>query len=381
MLSFCRDLNERVLKIVETVLQRSSPSKPADAVLRRELKLQSGLPPDLAASAAEAVFAWYRWRGWLEEAESIGKQVQQALLMRDRFASAPGQFSDHELLARAIPPWVSGQMDIHPGWVRTLQHEPRLWLRARPGKGRELADKLGECWIPGNPALADAVEYRGREDLFRTPEFHAGDFEVQDVSSQIVGLACAPTPGETWWDACAGEGGKLLHLSDLMRNKGLIWASDRAEWRLKRLKLRAARSKTFNYRSAIWDGGERRPTRTKFDGVLIDAPCSGIGTWQRNPHARWTTSPKDVEELAGIQKQLLRNVAGSVKPGGRLVYAVCTLTRAETVEVASAFESKFPQFKRLPLSNPLKWEAEAGWPLWLRPEAGGNGMFVAAWVR
>ena len=311
----------------------------------------------------------------------MGEQVQQALLMRDRFASAPDQFSDHELLARAIPPWVPGQIDIHPGWLQSLQHEPRLWLRARPGKGRALADKLGECWVPGNPALADTVEYRGREDLFRTPEFHAGDFEVQDVSSQIVGLACAPIPGETWWDACAGEGGKLLHLSDLMQNKGLIWASDRAEWRLKRLKLRAARAKVFNYRSEMWDGGEKLPTRTKFDGVLIDAPCSGIGTWQRNPHARWTTSLKDVEELAGVQKQLLRNVAGSVKPGGRLVYAVCTLTRAETIEVASAFEKEFPEFKRLPLMDPLKPEAEAGWPLWLWPANGGNGMFVAAWGR
>src|SRR6185503_8199501 len=124
--------------------------------------------------------------------------------------------------------------------------------------------KLGECWISGNPGLGDTLEYRGREDLFRMREFHAGAFEVQDISSQIVGLTCAPEPGETWWDACAGEGGKLLHLSDLMQNKGLIWASDRVEWRLKRLKLRAGRAKAFNYRSAIWDGGAKPPTKTRF---------------------------------------------------------------------------------------------------------------------
>jgi 16S rRNA (cytosine967-C5)-methyltransferase len=369
------------LKIVENVLQRSSHSKPADTVLRAELKLQTGLPPELAASAARAVFAWFRWRGWLEESQSIGEQVQQALLLQARFARAPSQFSDHELLAQAIPPWVSGEMDIRADWLQNLQREPRLWLRARPGKGKELAGKLGECWIPGSPALADTVEYRGQEDLFRIPEFHAGEFEVQDINSQIVSLACAPKPSETWWDACAGEGGKLLHLSDLMGNKGLIWASDRAEWRLKRLKLRAARAKVFNYRSAIWDGGEKLPTRTKFDGVLIDAPCSGIGTWQRNPHARWTTTANDVKELAGVQKRLLRNVADSVKPGGKLIYAVCTLTRAETVEVASAFEKEFPEFKKLPLLSPLRPEAEAGWPLWLWPEDGGNGMFVVAWNR
>jgi 16S rRNA (cytosine967-C5)-methyltransferase len=374
-------LNTRVLKIVETVLQQSSRAKPADAVLRAELKRQSGLPSEMGAAVARAVFAWFRWRGWMDDSQPFADQVQQALLLQERFDTEPASFSDDELLTRAVPSWVSKQMDIQPAWVRALQREPKLWLRARPGKGRELAGRLGDCWIPENPALADAVQYHGREDLFRIPEFHAGEFEVQDISSQIVGLACAPQPGETWWDACAGEGGKLLHLSDLMANKGLIWASDRAEWRLKRLKLRTRRAKVFNYRSAIWDGAAKLPIKTRFDGVLLDAPCSGLGTWQRNPHARWTTSLEDAEELAAVQQQLLQRVAGSVKPGGRLVYAVCTLTRAETVEVAAAFEKEFPEFKKLPLSNSLKPGAESESPLWLWPEDGGNGMFVSAWRR
>ncbi|MGC8000561.1 hypothetical protein ACP3XN_24520, partial [Salmonella enterica] len=83
-----------------------------------------------------------------------------------------------------------------------------------------------------------------------------------------------------------------------MENSGLIWASDRAAWRLQKLKRRTARAKVFNYRVAMWDGGVKLPTKTKFDGVLVDAPCSGLGTWQRNPHARWTTTPGDVAELA-----------------------------------------------------------------------------------
>src|SRR5205823_5977071 len=131
-----------------------------------------------------------------------------------------------------------------------------------------------------SPALPEALVYEGETDLFRTPEFHAGEFEIQDLSSQAVGWLCDPKPGETWWDACAGEGGKLLHLSDLMQNKGLIWASDRAAWRLQKLKRRTARAKVFNYRAALWDGGAKLPTKTKFDGVLVDAPCSGLGTWR-----------------------------------------------------------------------------------------------------
>jgi hypothetical protein len=132
------------------------------------------------------------------------------------------------------------------------------------------------------------------------------------------------------------RGGKTLHLSDLMQNQ-LIWASDRAAWRLQKLRRRAARAKVFNYRPVQWDGGARLPTRTRFDGVLVDAPCSGLGTWQRNPHARWTTTPDDVRELAVVQQQLLANVAPSVKPGGRLIYSVCTLTRGRADDIVRAF--------------------------------------------
>ena len=186
-------------------------------------------------------------------------------------------------------------------------------------------------------------------DLFRTPEFHAGVFEIQDLASQLVGLACAPKPGETWWDACAGDGGKTLHLADQMQNKGLIWATDRSARRLDTLKRRAARAKLFNYRTAAWDGGPKPPTKTKFDGVLVDAPCSGVGTWQRNPHARWTTTPEDVRELAAAQRSLLEHVVGSLKVGGRLMYAICTLTRSETVAVAEAFTVAHPELEAWPV--------------------------------
>ena len=151
---------------------------------------------------------------------------------------------------------------------------------------------------------------------------------------------------------------------------------------MKRLKIRAGRSKAFNYRSVLWDGGAKPPTKTKFDGALVDAPCSGVGTWQRNPHARWTTTPEDVRELGELQIQLLAHAAGSVKPGGKLVYSVCTLTRAETVEVAEAFARQFPEFQPLPLTHPMNASVPASPHVWMWPqEDGGNGMFVAAWQR
>ena len=97
-------------------------------------------------------------------------------------------------------------MDVTDDWLRSLQREPKLWLRAKRGQAEMLAEKLRAR--KSAPLLPDAVIYDGEEDLFKTPEFHAGEFEIQDIASQVVGLLCEPQPGETWWDACAGEGGK-----------------------------------------------------------------------------------------------------------------------------------------------------------------------------
>jgi 16S rRNA (cytosine967-C5)-methyltransferase len=350
--------------------------------MRVELKGQTGLWPEERAQVSRAVFAYFRWRSWLEEGKPVREQVARALGLAQRYAREPGSFPDAELLARAVPGWLATVMTVTSPWARVLQTEPRLWLRARRGQGRVLAEKLGDCRVFGEGLLADALEYRGRSDLFRTKEFHAGDFEVQDLSSQAVGLICAPRPGETWWDACAGEGGKMLHLSDLMENRGLIWASDRLAWRLATLKRRAARAEVFNYRAVAWDGGPRLPTKTKFDGVLVDAPCSGIGTWHRNPHARWTTTAEDVKELSDVQQRILRHAAAAVKPGGKLVYAACTLADLETTRVVEGFERQCGEFQRLAVRNPLAPGLTPGGLLSLWPqESGGNGMCVAAWVR
>jgi 16S rRNA (cytosine967-C5)-methyltransferase len=371
----------KLLSLASTVIRRSNREHPADAVLRSQLKIQGGLSQIQAAQVSRAVFAYFRWLGWLDQCQPMNDQIDHARQLARKYSDNPLEFSDDELKARAVPAWLGDQMELTPEWLRVLQSQPKVWLRARPGQSRALAAKLGDCQTFGPGALSDAVEYRGNKDLFRTPEFHAGEFELQDISSQAIGLICGPEPGQTVWDACAGEGGKTLHLSALMQNKGLIWATDRAEWRLQRLKQRAARAEVFNYRAKHWDGGARLPIRTLFEMVLVDAPCSGIGTWQRNPHARWTTGLEDVRELAELQKRLLKHVARAVKPGGKLIYSACTLARAETTEVAEAFGEQ-PGFERLPVLNPLNVEARAAPEIYLLPEQfGGNGMYVAAWRR
>lgn len=370
-----------VYEVAETVIRASDATHPADKVLRDTLRTQRDLAPEEVSEVARAVFSYFRWLPWLDTQLAPAERIESAVSLADQFAQNPNQWSADDL-RRAVPEWVQDFVDVTPKWLRALQTEPVLWLRARRGTGAKLAARLENCQTAGKGELADALRYNGHEDLFRTAEFHAGDFELQDLHSQAVALMCAPGSGETWWDACAGEGGKTLHLSALMGNQGLIWASDRADWRLNNLKRRAARAGVFNYRMQVWDGSDDLPTKTQFDGVLMDAPCSNLGTWQRNPHARWTCSAEDVRELAELQRMLLDHAAPSVKPGGKLIYSVCTLTRAETVEVAAAFAAKHPDFIPLNLANPLDLGASPASQHWLRQEdRPANGMFVAAWQR
>jgi 16S rRNA (cytosine967-C5)-methyltransferase len=372
-------MEKKLLTNTATIIQSSNREHRADAILRSHLKAQRGLSQIQSTIVSRAVFAYFRWFGWLEQRQPLHDQIEHASELARKFSENPLEFAEHDLKTRAVPQWLNDEMDISPEWLRAIQSEPKIWLRAKQGQGRALAAKLGDCEPFGLGALTDIVEYCGNEDLFRTPEFHGGEFELQDISSQAVGLICAPQPGQTVWDACAGEGGKMLHLSDLMQNKGLIWASDRAEWRLQKLKRRAARAGVFNYRVKLWNGAAKLPTKTPFDIVLVDAPCSGIGTWQRNPHARWTTTPDDVRELAGLQMRLLTHAVAAVKPGGKLIYSACTLAHAETSGIAQTFNH--PDFAPLPILNPLVPESKASAQICLLPQQfGGNGMFVAAWT-
>ncbi len=379
-------LNEtaRVLKLVQA-------GTPADAALRDTLgRTRHGSAPALRRAVSRAVFAYFRWWRWLEPKQSLQKQAQAALDLQARFDRKPDAFKAEALAARAVPDWLKAEMEIPPAWLTQLQREPVLWLRAKQNEAPNLPALLGEL-APATSAASGvqrsafsvqptAFRYTGSRDLFLTDEFRDGRFEIQDLASQLVGHACAPQPGQTWWDACAGEGGKTLHLSDLMQNKGLIWASDRSLRRLEQLKKRAARAGMFNYRTAPWDGSAKLPTKTKFDGVLVDAPCSGIGTWQRNPHARWTTQPNDVHELAAVQQRLLDHVAGSLKSGGRLVYSVCTLTRIETTMVVDQFNVTHPEFE--PTSVFPDEPTPLHLPRFLWPhELNANGMFIAAWKK
>ncbi len=377
-----RPVIHKVHQIAAEVIRSTGKDKPADAALREVLKQVKDLAPFDATEIAKTVFIYYRWHVWLRDERGVEAKMRLALRLDERFRADESFVPFAELREKAVPAWTAEQMEVTDDWLCSLQREPKLWLRLKRGTAGNFARNFSGALV--NQTFPDAVHYAGEVDLFKTPEFHAGEFEIQDIASQVVSLLCDPKPGETWWDTCAGEGGKTLHLSDLMQNKGLLWASDRAEWRLLKLKRRTGRAKVFNYRSVHWDGGKKLPMKTKFDGVLVDAPCSGIGTWQRNPQARWTTSANDVSELSAIQKNLLTHVAPSIKPGGKLIFSVCTLTRAESTDVVDAFNASQPDFEPMIFPDIQLGERRVSgvsnitlWP----QDLGGNGMFIAGWRR
>jgi 16S rRNA (cytosine967-C5)-methyltransferase len=376
--------DQATLNHAAQILAAVSTDERADTALRFYFESHRYLQPPARRVISHTVFVYFRWLSWLDPKAPPQRRLEQAVELHARFTADPKSIKAETLAVRAVPAWLWTELDLPPeakaAYLRQLQRDPALWLRARPGQ----RDALAKSLFAGEPSehAPDALRFTGTQDLFKTEQFRGGEFEIQDLASQLVGVACAPQPGENWWDACAGEGGKTLHLADQMKNKGVVWATDRNARRIDTLKRRAARAKLFNYRTDFWDGGRMLPTKQKFDGILLDAPCSGVGTWQRNPHARWTTTPDDVRELAATQLALLTNVAGSLKPGGKLIYAVCTLTRSETTDVVKGFSAAHPELEPRAL-GPVAGVAAPGpattflWP----HELNANGMFLAAWTR
>lgn len=186
-------------------------------------------------------------------------------------------------------------------------------------------------------------------NLRETAAFREGLIRIQDEASQLIARLVAPRPGERILDLCAGSGGKTLHLAALMENRGEIVAVDLHPDKLRRLTSEADRlgvtiATTYPADAACMPEG----FRNAFERVLLDAPCSGLGTLRRNPEIRWRIVPADIEAGMSLQKRLLESAAHCVKPGGLLVYSVCTVTPEENESVAAELPAMRPEFKRIP---------------------------------
>lgn len=189
--------------------------------------------------------------------------------------------------------------------------------------------------IPYHP---DALKLVERANVFTTEAFHEGLFEVQDASSQLVAAYLDVEPGMKVVDACAGAGGKTLHLAALMQNKGQIIAMDIYESKLKKLKIRARRNKAHNIDLRVIDSTKViKKLHEKADRVLIDAPCSGLGVLKRNPDSKWKLQPEFIDEIKKTQQEVLQNYSKMVKPGGKMVYATCSILPSENRQQVDLF--------------------------------------------
>ena len=297
---------------------------------------------------------------------------------------------------RLLPAWFEAhapELFSPPELTVQLQRAP-LWLRVarEPDALANEFSGLGWSWTP-SPRLPTAWRLAGEVDVTRTEGWAAGRCEVQDLGSQLLLETIGIGPGGHWLDACAGAGGKTLQLASLLGRAGRVDAHDIRPAALAELAARAARAgyacRDAAGRATPGDPGTDAATirilsqtsQETYDGVLVDAPCSGSGTWRRAPHLKWVTTPERIAQAAALQGRLLAQAAERVRPGGRLVYATCSLSRQENEEVATRFLAAHPGFR--PASFVRSFEAEPRGPgLLVWPgRHDTDGFYVASFQR
>ena len=347
----------------------------------------------------ESLYAVYRWFGWLkddfpsqtnspEESSEFCSSLLNALAWDETF-------QDHPVVAYLIQKFSfepKTEMDdslLAPDWLqdeckeidyRSLQSRPPVWIRLQ-GQNKDKALTELENKGAGPEVLSEltgAVKLNGsRLNLSEFISYKKGSFEIQDLASQCLGVLCAPNKGEFWWDVCAGGGGKSLQLASLLENSGKVTSSDIRTFKLKEVMKRAQRGRFENIQTKTVEQARNK----KYEGVLIDAPCSCTGVWRRNPESRWMTSKRDVEEIAKIQKQILEESCHAVKAGGKLVYATCSITQTENEAVVENFLELHPEFKLNPIKHPLTNELTDGMIRINFQPHDSDAMFAAVMIR
>jgi len=294
----------------------------------------------------------------------------------------------------SIPDWLDerlGAMDSPDTLIEALNRQASLDLRVNPLKVErdamlaELQQGAGRYEPVAMRYSPWGIRMEGRPAINRWPQFESGSIEVQDEGSQLLALLVGPRRGEMIIDFCAGAGGKTLLLGALMRSTGRLYAFDVSAARLARAKPRFARSGLSNVVPVVIDSeNDARVKRLagKAQRVLVDAPCSGIGTLRRNPDLKWRQHPEALAELGQLQERILNSAARCVAPGGRLVYATCSLLAEENEVQAERFLASHPDFERLDAAEILAARCENlkldGPYVQLRPDVHGTDGFFAA---
>lgn len=364
---------------------------PADRLMQAFFKERNQLGKRDRGFIAETVYGMLRNRRWLEWAFAdldTMHRVLAYLAIHQPDASLPLEPEDNAQLRRAVaaarekplpqspvealglrysmPDWmVAIWLDLHgpaetEALCASLNRPAPLVIRVNTLKTtREaLRQTLADAGHPSEPTPAspDGLILATKANLFSLPAFHEGHFEIQDEGSQLLSYLVNARPGQQVVDGCAGGGGKTLHLAALMQNKGVLYAFDIAHRRLEESKPRIRRAGASNIRLRPIDTNRSRDvTRLhgKADAVLVDSPCSGSGVLRRNPDATWKLSEEGLAGLNREQRDILEAYTPLLKPGGRLVYATCSLFPQENERVVEAFLADHPEMRLVPASEAL----------------------------
>lgn len=412
-------LLDEIASLIEKVFKFDHP---ADAVVARHFRENKALGPRERATLSDTVFAVLRQRlrlEWLARSGSGSKWRRLAILgfpgdrdfLKSALTDIEKTWFDHcmavkdtELLAphrHNLPEWLATALQAQLGsefdaLVSSLNDVAPLDLRVNALKAKRPAvlEALAKAGISAQPTPHSplGVRVEGKPSLAKLPLFAQGDVEVQDEGSQLLTLLLEPKRGEMVVDFCAGAGGKTLAIGAAMRNSGRLYAFDTSAHRLDAIKPRLARSGLSNVHPvAIAHERDERIKRLagKIDRVLVDAPCSGLGTLRRHPDLKWRQTPATVAELVLLQTAILASAARLLKPGGRLVYATCSLLTDENEAVAEAFGQSHKDFVPLDAAECLMRgqvsDAAAlchNGQLRLWPHRhGSDGFFAAVWEK
>ncbi|ALM86718.1 RsmB/NOP family class I SAM-dependent RNA methyltransferase [Bordetella sp. N] len=391
---------------------------PADATLSRWLRAHRELGANDRSEVAEAVFDVLRnLRRYRHYAESgVGPASRRLAVLglaatqgrgelESGLAPTEGEWLDHvatidpaslpRAVRESLPDWLDerlGALEDPDALIDALNQQAPLDIRVNPLK-TDRDEVLGAMQVgpesryapQASPYSPWGIRLQGRPSINRWPLFEAGGIEVQDEGSQLLALLVAPRRGEMVIDFCAGAGGKTLLLGALMRSTGRLYAFDVSASRLTKAKPRFARSGLSNVVPVVIDSeNDARVKRLagKAQRVLVDAPCSGIGTLRRNPDLKWRQHPDALAELCALQSRILSSAARCVAPGGRLVYATCSLLPEENEAQAEIFLAAHPEFERVDAAALLTARCDglilAGPYVQLRPDVHGTDGFFAA---
>jgi len=368
-----------VLAVIQALDQIYNEGLYADKVVQRTLKSDKRWGARDRKFVAETIYDMVRWKRLYDEIANTKGHFSRENLWKNfavwavlkgyslpdwkQFAGTPsrrikGKFDEFQKIRKireSIPDWMDevGAEELGESWDRELKElnkQAKVVLRVNQIKvnRRDLKKLLAEEnieteYIEGYP---DALVLIERKNVFLTQAFKQGLFEVQDASSQLVAPFLDPKPGQKVIDTCAGAGGKSLHLASLMENRGQIIAMDIYGHKLTELKKRARRDGIHNIENRVIEGTKTiKKLKGKADCVLIDAPCSGLGVLKRNPDSKWKMEPDFLNRIRQTQASILDQYASLVKPGGKLVYATCSILPSENQEQVKAFLTKHPEFK------------------------------------